>query len=117
MPDADVTAVTAWPRGGAAADVLASSTACNLWAIFKQVDGEPGLNDWKIVTLTSKTTSDPDEQEEAEAQVLEGIATMMAEGVRVGGHGAFTTLDEDANGYYVVWHGRASHTRYRRTSS
>ena len=78
------------------------------WRIFKRADGEPGINDWKIITLEPKKESDPDEAEEAMEEVLAGMETMMAEIIKPSKpdgsaqYGAFSTLDEDADGYYVV---------------
>ena len=74
----------------------ASSTGCIRWKIFE------GLNDWKIIDLLPKKESDPEEVEEAHAQVLEGVKERMAELVKPNKCGAFSTEDEDADGYYIV---------------
>jgi len=79
--------------------MFASSTDCFYWPIFKKADGEPGWNDWKIVTLEKKKDSVEDEAE-AHAEILEGIETMMAESIEEGKYGAFATEDDD--GFYVI---------------
>ena len=58
-----------WANGVAAADQprYASSTCCIYWLNFKMGVGEPGINDWKILTLKPKKQSDPAEEEEAQA--------------------------------------------------
>ena len=80
----------------------ASSSGCIYWPNFKMGVGEPGINDWKILSLEPKKQSDPEEEEEARAEALAGMTEMMAELIKVGGQGAFSTLDENAAGYYVV---------------
>ena len=80
----------------------ASSTDCVYWPIFKQADGEPGINDWRIIHLRPGKDSDAAEEEEALADALAGVTAEMAAGIRIGKYGAFATLDEDADGYYVV---------------
>ena len=80
----------------------ASSVDCMYWPIFKQANGQPGLNDWKIVSLVHKTDSDSAEDEEVNAEILSGIETRMAELIKPDRHGAFSTLDEEADGYYLV---------------
>ena len=79
--------------------MFASSTNCFYWPIFKKADGEPGWNDWEIVTLEKKKGSEEDEAE-AQAEVLEGIETMMAESIEAGNYGAFATEDDD--GFYII---------------
>jgi len=95
-----------WKPGVDAEDQprFASSVHCKFWSIFKQADGQPGLNDWKIITLEPKKESDPSEAEEAMAEVLAGVTERMSEAIRDSEtkYGAFSTLDEDADGYYVV---------------
>jgi len=81
---------------------FASSTNCIYWPIFKQAAGEPGLNDWKILTFVPTKVSDAEAEEEARAEVLAGMKEQMAELIEDGKYGAFSTLDEDADGYYVV---------------
>jgi len=80
----------------------ASSTECELWPIFEQEDGEPGLNDWKIVQLVSTKDSSAEEEEEVQRVVLASLGEMMAERIHDGGVGAFPTEDDDADGYYIV---------------
>ncbi len=46
---------------------------CKFWPLFE------GLNDWVIVSLIPTKNADLEELQEAQAVVLEGIATMMAE--------------------------------------
>jgi len=69
-----------WKVGVEAADQprYASSTGCIYWPNFKMGVGEPGINDWKILTLQRKKQSDPKEEEEARAEVLAGMTEMMA---------------------------------------
>jgi hypothetical protein len=73
-----------------------TSENCQWWSLFA------GLNSWNIVSLLPTKESNPDEIEEAQAIVLDGIGTMMSELVRVGHFGAFMTDDPDADGYYLV---------------
>ena len=87
---------------------FAPSTGCKYWPIFKQADGS-GLNDWKIVTLVKKRGSQEDE-EEAYEEVLAGITETMAEQITPEKYGAFSTLDEDADGYYVIKFTSAAYT-------
>jgi len=88
----------------------ASSVDCVYWPNFKQADGEPGLNDWKVVTLVHKKDSDAAADEDINVEILAGIETRMAELIEPGHHGAFSTLDEDADGYYVVKWSSAPYT-------
>lgn len=52
--------------------------------------------------LKAKKESEPREEEEAHAQLLAGMKEMMAELVELNQFGAFSTEDDDADGYYVV---------------
>jgi len=92
-----------WKPGVAAEEQprYASSTGCVRWKIFV-LEGQPGINDWKIIDIGPKKVSDPKEEEEAHAQLLEGVMEMMAETVKANQYGAFSTEDEDADGYYIV---------------
>eukprot|EP00966_Prymnesium_polylepis_P105434 2441600-Prymnesium_polylepis.1 len=98
---------------------FASSKKCQWWSIFAprelQSDGSwkmlegAGLNDWKIISLEEKKGSDPEQAEEALAEALAGITEIMAARIkealdREDGpvYGTFSTLDEDADGYYLV---------------
>ena len=92
-----------WKPGVAAEEQprYASSTGCLRWKIFV-LEGQPGINDWKIIDIGPKKVSDPKEEEEAHAQLLEGVMEMMAETVKANQYGAFSTEDEDADGYYIV---------------
>jgi len=82
---------------------FASSTGCDFYAhVFSEGPGKPGLNDWKIVTLEPTKEEAPEVEERAYAVALAGITTMMAEQIEIGKFGAFSTLDEDADGYYVI---------------
>lgn len=69
---------------------------------MKRGVGQPGYNDWRIVTLVKKSKSSEVEEEELRRDVLTSVADLMAEQVVVGKYGAFTTTDEAADGYYVV---------------
>ena len=80
-----------------AMDMAADSNAFD--GTIKQAGGEPGLNDWTIVSLEKKKGSEEDE-EEAHAEVLAGVMEMMAELIVVGNYGAFSTEDDD--GFYIV---------------
>ena len=93
-----------WQPGVAAElqPMFASSTSCIFWPIFMRAAGEPGLNDWRIVKLEPKKSSDPEEAEEARAEVLAGMTELMAETIQIGAYGAIATTDEDADGYYIV---------------
>ena len=102
-----------WQLGVEAKDQprFASSTGCQWWNIFE------GLNDWRIVDLAKKKGSSEAEEEEAFAEVLAGKSVRMAERlVGCGGKfGAFSTLDEDADGTTSSY-SRPSRTRCRRTA-
>ena len=74
------------------------------------MDGEPGLNDWKIMSLAETPKSDAKEIEEVQRVVLASLGTMMAEKIDAGGVGAFPTEDDDADGYYIVDWTRESYT-------
>ena len=69
---------------------------CKYWPVME------GLNDWTIVKLVETSAIDPDDVEEAKADVLEGVATRMAEEIEEGQYGAVITEDEDTHGYYLV---------------
>ena len=81
---------------------FASSTKCKFWPIFEDGAGKPGLNDWRIVKLVPNKKSAPEEEEEAFAEVLAGKTARIAEQIEIGNFGAFATLDEDADGYYLI---------------
>ena len=74
----------------------ARNEKCKWWKIFE------GLNDWKIVTCMLKTGADDEEIEDAQEEVLQGLATMMSESIKIDGVGAFMTGDPDADGYYII---------------
>jgi hypothetical protein len=49
-----------------------------------------------------KKDSNAEEAEEALEEALAGMTTMMAERIKPDKYGAFSTTDEDADGYYIV---------------
>jgi hypothetical protein len=61
-----------------------------------------GLNNWKIVSLTTTEGCDSDEIDLTNTVILENITTIMAENIEVRKIGAFRTEDKEADGYYVV---------------
>jgi hypothetical protein len=69
---------------------------CQWWSIFE------GENDWNIIKCVPGKEANPEQIEETQDVVLEGLATMMAETVEVGGNGAFLADDDRYDGYYIV---------------
>jgi hypothetical protein len=69
---------------------------CKYWPIFS------GHNDWRIVTSIPSNENDPLDVEEAKKEVLEGVATRMAEQIEWSNYGAVMTEDEATHGYYLV---------------
>lgn len=68
------------------------------------------LNDWNIVSLVAKAEADDDELDEAKADVLSGISSIMALGIQVGNYGALMTEDDNSHGYYLFQFLSSSYT-------
>jgi hypothetical protein len=76
------------------------NSRCILFQIFD------GLNDWQIIDLSPIANSNDNELDEAQVYALKGIETINSEQVEMGNHGAFSTDDPSADGYYIVqWTG------------
>jgi hypothetical protein len=118
-----------WQRGIPAEQQprFATNKSCQWWSIFAprrlEADGSwtelegAGLNDWIIVDLQEKKNSDPADEEAAHEEALAGMTKMMSESIHAAVeqaeesgaavYGAFATLDEDADGYYLIkWSGK-----------
>ena len=54
------------------------------------------------MTSVPSNENDPLDVEEAKREVLEGVATRMAEEIESEGYGAVMTEDEATHGYYLV---------------
>ena len=70
-------------------------TKCTYWPLLG------AFNNWKIIELSSKSTSS-DKFDEIHQVFLDGISDHMASLVESSKYGAINTTDTSTNGFYVI---------------
>jgi hypothetical protein len=71
-------------------------TTCQNHEIFQ------GLNNWRLITLVNTSDSHLEVNDDVSESVLAGIAKMLSREVEIGGYGAVSMDDPEADGYYVL---------------
>ena len=86
-----------------------SVTKCTYWPVLG------AFNNWKIIELSSKSTSS-ETFDEIYQVVLDGIGDNMASLVESGKYGAINTADKTTNGFYVIMFTSGTYTLQENTT-
>ena len=84
-------------------------TKCTYWPVLGY------FNNWKIIQLSSKSTSS-DKFDEIHQVVLEGISNNMASLVESGKYGSINTTDTSTNVFYVIMFKTGAYTLQENTT-
>lgn len=77
---------------------------CHYWQMYCKPDNVTGYNDWKIINLHAKPTTNPTPmlEDKAKKHVLCGLTTRLAQSLQLNGVGAINVEDTAEGGFYLL---------------